>query len=71
MLIDFLTFAVSAALLWFGASWIVTSAALIARKFNVSELVIGLTIVAMGTSAPEFLVTVNAAFRGHNDISLS
>lgn len=71
MLIDFLTFAVSAAMLWFGASWIVTSAALIARRFNVSELVIGLTIVAMGTSAPEFLVTVNAAFRGHNDISLS
>lgn len=71
MLIDFLIFAVSAAMLWFGASWIVTSAALIARRFNVSELVIGLTIVAMGTSAPEFLVTLNAAFRGHNDISLS
>jgi cation:H+ antiporter len=71
MFIDFVTFCVSAALLWFGASWIVTSAALIARKFNVSELVIGLTIVAMGTSAPEFLVTANAAFRGHNDISLS
>jgi cation:H+ antiporter len=71
MFIDFVTFCVSAVLLWFGASWIVTSAALIARKFNVSELVIGLTIVAMGTSAPEFLVTANAAFRGHNDISLS
>lgn len=71
MLIDIATFCASAALLWFGASWIVNSAALIARKYNVSELVIGLTIVAMGTSAPEFLVTVNAALRGHNDISLS
>lgn len=71
MLIDILTFLVSAALLWFGAEWIVTSAALIARRFNVSELVIGLTIVALGTSAPEFLVTVDAALRGHNDISLS
>ncbi len=71
MLIDIITFAASALLLWFGAEWIVTSAALIARKFNVSELVIGLTIVALGTSAPEFLVTVNAALRGHNDISLS
>jgi len=71
MLIDIATFCTSAALLWFGASWIVTSAALIARRFNVSELVIGLTIVAMGTSAPEFLVTFNAALRGHNDISLS
>jgi len=68
---DVTLFVVSALLLWFGANWIVTSAALIARKFNVSELVIGLTIVALGTSAPEFLVTVNAALRGHNDISLS
>lgn len=71
MTIDIITFLASAILLWFGATWIVTSAALIARKFNVSELVIGLTIVALGTSAPEFLVTINAALRGHNDISLS
>ena len=71
MFIDIITFAVSALLLWFGAEWIVTSAALIARRWGVSELVIGLTIVALGTSAPEFLVTVNAALRGHNDISLS
>ncbi|BDQ33654.1 calcium/sodium antiporter [Pseudodesulfovibrio portus] len=71
MFLDILIFCASALLLWFGANWIVTSAALIARKFNVSELVIGLTIVALGTSAPEFLVTVDAALRGHNDISLS
>ena len=71
MFIDIITFAVSALLLWFGAEWIVTSAALIARRWGISELVIGLTIVALGTSAPEFLVTVNAALRGHNDISLS
>ncbi len=71
MFIDIATFCASAILLWFGANWIVASAALIARKYNVSELVIGLTIVALGTSAPEFLVTVNAAMRGHNDISLS
>ncbi len=71
MTVDIITFIASALLLWFGANWIVTSAALIARTFNVSELVIGLTIVALGTSAPEFLVTINAALRGHNDISLS
>jgi len=71
MLIDAATFIVSAVLLWFGANWIVTAAALIARRFGISELVIGLTIVAVGTSAPEFLVTVDAALRGHNDISLS
>jgi len=71
MFMNIITFCASALLLWIGANWIVASAALIARKFNVSELVIGLTIVALGTSAPEFLVTINAAFRGHNDISLS
>ncbi|QJB56680.1 calcium/sodium antiporter [Pseudodesulfovibrio sp. zrk46] len=71
MTVDIITFLAAALLLWFGANWIVASAALIARKFNVSELVIGLTIVALGTSAPEFLVTINAAMRGHNDISLS
>jgi cation:H+ antiporter len=71
MILDITYFAASAILLWFGANWIVASAALIARKYNVSELVIGLTIVALGTSAPEFLVTINAALRGHNDISLS
>ncbi|MFP4109085.1 MAG: sodium:calcium antiporter, partial [Desulfonatronovibrio sp.] len=63
--------AVSAVLLWFGAVWIVDSAATIARKFRLSELTIGLTIVAMGTSLPEFVVTATAAFRGMGDIALS
>ncbi|MBU1248454.1 MAG: calcium/sodium antiporter [Proteobacteria bacterium] len=71
MLIDILFIALAVVLLWFGANWIVDSASAIARKFKVSELVIGLTIVAMGTSAPEFLVTITAAFKGLEDISLS
>lgn len=62
---------VSALLLWFGAVWIVDSASAIARKFNLSELTIGLTIVALGTSMPEFVVTVTASFRGMGDIALS
>lgn len=61
----------SAFLLWFGANWVVDSAAAIARRFNLSELVIGLTVVALGTSLPEFLVTATAAFKGLGDISLS
>ncbi len=60
-----------ALLLWFGAGWIVDSAAALARRLRISELVIGLTIVAMGTSAPEFLVTATAAFKGLPDISLA
>ncbi|MEF2144157.1 MAG: sodium:calcium antiporter, partial [Desulfovibrionaceae bacterium] len=71
MLTDILYFFVAVFLLWFGANWIVNSASAIARSFKVSELVIGLTIVAMGTSAPEFLVTATAAFQGLEDISLS
>jgi len=61
----------SAVLLWLGANWIVGSASAIARKFRLSELVIGLTVVALGTSLPEFLVTATAAFKGLSDISLS
>lgn len=64
-------FAVAAVLLWISSEWIVDSAAAVARRFGVSELVIGLTVVAMGTSAPEFLVTITAAFKQMSDISLS
>ena len=53
-----------------GATWLVDSAVRIARKFGISELVIGLTIVALGTSAPEFGVTILAALRGMGDISV-
>lgn len=71
MLSNIFFFLVSIFLLWFGADWIVESASKIARKYKVSDLVIGLTIVAFGTSAPEFLVTATAAFKGLSDISLS
>ncbi len=56
--------------LWLGGTWIVDSAARIARKIGMSELVIGLTIVAIGTSAPEFAVTIAAALNGQSDISV-
>jgi len=56
--------------LWVGGTWIVNSAARIARKIGMSELVIGLTIVAIGTSAPEFAVTIVAALEGKSDISV-
>lgn len=53
-----------------GAIWLVDAAVMVSRRLGVSELVIGLTIVAMGTSAPEFSVTLLAAFRGMTDISV-
>ena len=52
------------------AHWLVESAVQLAKRFGISELVIGLTIVALGTSAPEFAVTLNAAFKGQGDISV-
>ncbi len=56
--------------LWWGAVWVVEAASRIAKRLGVSELIIGLTVVAMGTSAPEFAVTVGAALKGQADISI-
>lgn len=53
-----------------GADWFVSSASGIARRLGVSPLVIGLTIVAFGTSAPELAVSVTAALRGANEIAV-
>jgi len=53
-----------------GATLLVDSSSKIARRLGISELVIGLTIVAFGTSAPEFGVTISAALRGAGDISV-
>lgn len=57
--------------LWGGAVWLVDGACGVAKRLGVSELVIGLTVVALGTSAPEFAVTITAALRGHADLSVS
>jgi cation:H+ antiporter len=53
-----------------GAHWVVESAARLAQQLGISELIIGLTVVAAGTSAPEFAVTLISAFRGQGDISV-
>lgn len=53
-----------------GADWFVDGAASIAAKLGIPQLVIGLTIVAMGTSAPEAAVSLTAAFHGNADITI-
>jgi cation:H+ antiporter len=58
------------ALLVAGAHWLVESAVGFARQLGVSELVIGLTIVAAGTSLPEVATSVMAAIRGERDIAV-
>nr|WP_319401283.1 calcium/sodium antiporter [uncultured Carboxylicivirga sp.] len=54
----------------FGSSWLVDSSVRIANWLKIPELVIGLTIVAFGTSAPEFGVTFLSAMKGMGDIAI-
>lgn len=54
-----------------GADVFVESASSIAKKFGIPSIVVGLTIVAMGTSAPEFSVSVQSALAGMNDMSIA
>jgi len=58
------------ALLVLGANWLVEAAVTFAKHLGVSELVIGLTIVAAGTSLPEVATSIMAAIRGERDIAV-
>lgn len=53
-----------------GADWFVEGASKIADRFGIPQLVIGLTIVAMGTSAPEAAVSITSALKGSADITI-
>lgn len=63
-------FAVGLLLIIKGADWLTDGASQIARRFNISSLVIGLTIVAFGTSAPEMVVSVISAVKGQTDLAI-
>jgi cation:H+ antiporter len=58
------------ALVLLGAGWLVDGAVAIARTVGLSEAVIGLTVVAIGTSLPELTTALVAAARGHSDVAL-
>jgi len=51
-----------------GADWLVKGASVLAGKFGISDLAVGLTVVAFGTSAPELIVNTFAAYQGHDAI---
>ena len=53
-----------------GADWFVEGAASIARKLGIPQLIVGLTIVAMGTSMPEAAVSITAALNGNAGITI-
>ena len=62
--------AVGLALLVVGSEWLVDAAVAFARAFGVSDLIVGLTIIAVGTSLPEVATSVTAAVRGERDIAV-
>ena len=70
MIADILLFIVGLALILSGANALTDGASYIAKRMKVSELVIGLTIVAFGTSAPELAVSAISAIKGSGDIAL-
>ncbi|TXD53933.1 MULTISPECIES: calcium/sodium antiporter [unclassified Polaribacter] len=57
-------------LLVFGGNWLLKSAVALSLKLNISKVVIGMTVVSFATSAPELIVSINAALNGSSDLAL-
>ena len=70
MIFSVLSFIAGLVLVILGADWLTKGASGLARRFNISELVIGLTIVALGTSLPELVISVSSAVKGSSGLSL-
>ena len=70
MLLSLVSLAAGLVLLIKGADWLVDGGSSLAKRLKISDLVIGLTIVSFGTSAPELLVNIIASFQGSTDIAI-
>lgn len=70
MIESLLWMAAGLALLYFGAEWLVGGAARLALRFGLPPLAVGLTVVAYGTSSPELVVSLGAAFTGKPDLAV-
>lgn len=70
MILSIVCFVVGIVLVIFGADWLTKGASDLARRLKMSELMIGLTIVAVGTSLPELVISVSSALSGNSGISL-
>jgi len=69
-MLTYVLFIIGFVILIKGADLLVDGAASVAKKFNISSIVIGLTIVAFGTSAPEFIVNIFASVKGNSEIAI-
>ena len=67
---DYLLLVVGLALLLLGANYLVDSSVAIAKRAKISNFIIGLTIVGIGTGAPELFVSIQSALTGHGDIAM-
>ena len=67
---DYLFFFLGLGLLLLGANYLVDSSVAIAQRAKISNFIIGLTIVGIGTSAPELFVSIQSALTGHGDIAM-
>ena len=70
MILSIVYFVVGIVLVILGADWLTKGASDLARRLKMSELMIGLTIVALGTSLPELVISVSSALSGNSGISL-
>ena len=70
MLVDILLFFLGIVLIIAGANYLTEGASTLARRMGLSPLVVGLTIVAFGTSAPELIVSLMSALKGNADIAM-
>lgn len=70
MILSVVFFVIGIVLVILGADWLTKGASGFARRFGISELVIGLTIVALGTSLPELVISLGAALKGSPGIAL-
>ena len=67
---SFFLLIISAIILWLGAETLIKSSISVANKFNVSERIISITMVAIGTSIPELAASVAASLKKHNDLAI-
>ncbi|MHA7646932.1 calcium/sodium antiporter [Nitrosopumilus sp. S4] len=70
LILNVLAVAGGLAMLYFGAEWLVKGSINISNRLKISQLVIGLTVVAFGTSTPELAVSISSALQGFSDVAL-